>query len=422
MIMVTVLPLGIILLAMISAIVAGIIIAVIKGGTVIRWILGAFLVFILLGFMSVFAIRLRPVVIRNTAVPSPIAVAVESVPQYAEAPDTPVQSAFLHSIMNPVLWQSNLEEELTPDVYSSLKAAACGLGIQLQETLRTAVQSTSPKIFLVEDLGNVDIVYLEELRRGLKIGFPEADIVIVQTSADSSPASGQFWITVSKQDEVSHSLHINELDSGGIIQMAQILVSGNIKGALKAIVRTDQNSYAKQVEYDYRPWLYAPDQFRTAVNVGRWAVIASSETVITQQQAQQQVMQTAKDYLAEQIQMQSAIPSVSISDSELRDGGFIVDEYTQRLQGISGPIWRAAMLLDVRPERLQLLQNQKIIVQRHVRQNWANMLLSLAGMIVLVSLLYAVINSLTKGYYSFVLALISILVIAGFLVFFVLVI
>lgn len=420
--MVTILPLGIMLLAMVLAILVGIIIAIIKGGTVVRWILGTFFVFVLLGGVSLFTLKAKRVVMHNTALPPQVILAEETAPQYAEMPDNSTQSVLVHNIKNPVIWQSNLEEELTPDVYSCLKAAACGLGIQLQEILRTAAQTTPEKILLIEDLGNVDILYLEELRRGLKIGFPEAEIVIVQTSADSSPVSGQLWITVSKQDEVSHSLHINELDSGGIIQMAQILQSGNTKGALKAVVQTDQNSYAKQVDYDYRPWLYEPEKFRASAGFGRWAVIASTETAITRQQAQLQVMQAAKHYLTEQIQMQSAITSVSISDSELRDGGFIVDEYTQRLQGISGPIWRAGILLDVRPERLQLLQRQKIVGQRHVRQNWANMVLSLAGMIMLVSLLYGAVNALTKGYYSFVLALISILVIAGFLVFFVLVI
>ncbi|MBN1879114.1 hypothetical protein JW823_03295, partial [bacterium] len=90
--------------------------------------------------------------------------------------------------------------------------------------------------------------------------------------------------------------------------------------------------------------------------------------------------------------------------------------------GISGPIWRAAILLDVRPERLNLLREIQVVEQRHVRRNWFNMIFSLVGMIVLVSLLYAVINTLTKGYYSFVLALISVLVITGFLVFFLLLI
>lgn len=416
--MVNVLPFGLLLLAIVLTILVGLVIAIVKGGPVIRWILGTFLVFVLLGFVSLFTLRFQQVAMHNTAIPPQVILAEETTPRFVEMPDTSIQSSLVDSVKNPVIWQSNLEEELTPDVYSCLKAAACGLGIQLQETLRTAAQPDPEKILLIENLGNVDILYLEELRRGLKFGFPDADIVIVQSSADSSPAPGQLWITVSKQDEVSHSLQIKELDSGGIVHMAQILEFGNIKGALKAVVQTDQNSYAKQVDYDYRPWLYDPEQFRAAVNVGRWAVITSSETAITQQQAQQQVMEAARNYLSEQIQMQSPLSARSIGSTTLRDGGFIVDEYSQRLQGISGPIWRAAILLDVRPERLNLLREIQVVEQRHLRRNWFNMIFSLVGMIVLVSLLYAVINTLTKGYYSFVLALISVLVITGFLVFF----
>ncbi len=403
---ISVLFLGIIVLAVLVPLCVGLIVAFVKGGPTVRWILGAFLGCLLLGFVG-----LVGMITPHDVVHRPVPVRPSSVTIAAAE-----QAAFMHSVIDPVLWQGNLEEELTPDVYSSLKAAACGLGLRLHETIRTASGASPEKIVLLEDSSNVDIVYLEDVRRGLKTGFLETDIAIIQTpSGFPSPTEGQLWISVSMQDEKTFPIHLNELDmGGGSIHMEQTFDTGNTSGTLKAVVRTAQNAYVEQVTFDCRSWLFEPDKFRAAVGFGRWAVIASNQTALTRQEALQQAMQTAQNYLAEQLGSSAS----TFAGFSLQDGGFIVDEYTQRLQGLSGPIWRAAILLDVRPERMQFLRRSVILVQQHRKHTWLNLAASLVGMMALVSLLYACINTLTKGYYAFPLAMISIVAIGIFLVFF----
>lgn len=395
---VSILP--IILLLLLAVLIGLIITAFVKGGATTRWILGAFVGFILLGFLGLFTLRQsRPV--------------SERIFLYSDS-DSFAQSVTVDVVKDPLLWQRNLEEELTPTVYSSLKAAACGMGIQLQQTIDTAAGQRAETVLIIENDSNVDIIYLEELRRGLTIGLPDADIAIVHTAPESSPPPGVHWVTLTKQQEQSSPVYIytQSFEADMAIHRPHAFEAGNTTGTLKAVVQTDRSKYARQVEYDHRPWLWEPDKFRPAVHLGHFVVIASDKTTVSQQQAQQQVLQAARHYLAERI----ALPAEHISQRDLHNHRFIVDEYTQCLQGVAGPIWRAAVLLDISHRRLGALQHTGIAAQRQVMSTWLYKVLSLAGMMALVSLLYASVNALTKGYYSFLLALMSIVVIAGFLI------
>jgi len=363
------------------ALLVGFIVLLVKGGAGVRWFFAILLLLVVIGLFSMPVAR--PLVTHEIV--RPIAAVAESVSQ----------GATLHIVKGDVVWRQGLEEELTPDVYSGTKIAAYGLGLQLQETI-SALPQPPKRIVIVEGNDGIDIVLLEQLRHGLEFILPDVDIVIA-----SEAPEGQVWISLQLKDVESRQIKTPEIQNADAIHMSQLLQAGS-RGVLLAVVQIAGNKYAKQVEFDHCLWLYDTEKFHSSAIGHRWAVIASKETAVTKEQALEQVTEAARQYLAEQVGLQN------VQQHDLRDYGFIVDEYTQRLQGLSGPIWRSALLLDVSPERLQKLGRDKTVVIRNVRRTWAYHIFSLVGMILLISVLSMLVNAMTKGYYSVVIAIVAI--------------
>ncbi|MHC4291051.1 MAG: hypothetical protein ACYSTR_02415 [Planctomycetota bacterium] len=366
------------------ALLAGFIVLLVKGGAGVRWFFAILLLLTVIGFFGLFSMRVRKISETHVILPSNTTAAV-SVSQ-GTAPEI---------VKSDVVWRQGLEEELVPDVYSGTKIAAYGLGVQLQETF-AALPQMPKRIVIAEGNGEIDIVLLEQLRRGLKFILPDVDIVIA-----SEAPEGQVWISLQLKDVESRQIETPEIQNADAIRLSQLLQAGS-RGVLQAVVQSADNKYAKQVEFDNCLWLYHTEKFRSSAIGHRWAVIASKETAVTKEQAIEKVAEAARQYLTEQVGMQN------IQKIDLRDCGFIVDEYTQRLQGLSGPIWRAAVLLELSPERLQKLGRDKTVVIRNVRKTWAYHIFSLVGMILLIGVLSMLVNALTKGYYSTVIAIVAI--------------
>lgn len=393
--------LAIIALLIVPALLAGIIILFIKGGPVVRRVMGIFLLLVIIGFFGLFALRLsngRPV--REYLHQDTRFVPSSELPHQSSG----FQGSTLHIDKDPIVWREGLEEEFSPDVYSGPEAAAYGLGVQLQETI-SALPQPPERIVIVEDNDGVDIALLEQLRRGLKVILPDTDIVIATQTPEE-----EIYIALRLNDIEDRQISIPEMPNGNHSFVSQLLHTGN-RGVLRAIVQTEDNKYAKQVDFYNCLWLYDMERFRSSLSGNQWAVIASKETAVTKEQALGQVSEAARRYLVERTGSQRVL------QSDLHSYGIITDEYTQRLQGMSGPIWRAAFLLDVSPERVQGLGRSHEIANQHLRKKWTYHVFSLLVMIALISILYLFVNSVTKGYYATRILFISVLAFLLFVVF-----
>lgn len=378
----------------------GIIILLVKGSPTVRWSFGIFLVLLVIGFFGLFNMKV---------VPRPIAVT------QPEPPDSQLVGASVHIDKHPAIWTDGLEEDLIPDAYSSLNTAAYGLGVQLQETMDGLKQSPKHITILENDID--DIALLEKFRSGLQYILPDVDILIASNMSSGTQISENIRITIKHQQNPPGEISISEIDNVDNIQMSQILHIGNKRGSLQAVLQTTDNKFAKQVEYDSRSWLQDVETFRSHVGRGQWAVIMSDETAISKEQARQQLYNNANKRVYEHLIAMGPIKRNILLD-DLTNYGFIVDEYYQRFHGLSGPIWRAAMLLDVSPERIQILRQHKITVNQIQRKTWIFQVFSLVGMLALISVLYLFVNAITKGYYSTTILIVAIIAFLVFLLLF----
>jgi hypothetical protein len=88
-----------------------------------------------------------------------------------------------------------------------------------------------------------------------------------------------------------------------------------------------------------------------------------------------------------------------VFSKDIHEGGFILDRFAQSFEGTAGRIWRKALLIDASAGKLKQLAQRKSLMARARKMTWARMLLSIVGLLVLISLVYAFLNAATKGYY-----------------------
>lgn len=388
------------------ALLIGLIVLVIKGGTGVRWFFGILLLLVVIGFFGLFSMG----VVSHSSAYS----AGDHGPSVSNSASHS-HAATLHIVKDDNVWNKALEEEMIPDTYSSVDAAAYGLGMQLHETIQTALNNEKPKQIVLREL-NVNFSLLEQLRQGLLTRYDDVKIVI---NPDQGVANGDVHIELKiHQERTSQTLAVNS--SGSVSQRIDV---SSTSGVVSAVVHTVEDKHVKEVRFDRRLWVHDPDAFRSEANLGSWAVFASSEPVVTKEDARNEALKLARAYVAEQVRVEGyidhnvplkEITSPDVQSSDLRDYGFIADEYTQRLQGLSGPIWRAAVLLDVSPQKLDTLRRDKVAVVRTVRKTWATHIISLVGMILLIGVLSMLVNALTKGYYAVVIVMAAMIAVAVF--------
>ena len=375
-------PILIIVSLALLALLIGIIVLLIKGSPAVRW-----------GVLVVAGIvLLLPVLLFFLAIPHQV-----YAPRANEARNS--SSPSVHVVKDPTLWQSNLEEEFVADVYSSANAAAYGLGMQLEETIQTALKNEKPTAIVLREF-NVPFSLLEQLRQGLSTNYDDVKIVINQDQAESN---GEVHIELEIHNErISQTLSVPNAGSYSVITDIS-----SQSGVVSAVVHTAEDKHVKEVRFDRRLWIYDTDAFRSQVGTGFWAVFASTEPAVSKKQAYNEAMRLAQQYIVEHTHVEGLAPH-SVQLSDLQEYGLIADEYAQRLQGLGGPIWRAAVLLDVSPQRLQQLGRDKTVVIRNVRKKWVYHIFSLVGMILLIGVLSMLVNALTKGYYTTVIGIVAI--------------
>lgn len=315
---------------------------------------------------------------------------------------------------NP-LWQTGLEEELIPDHYSGLSRAAYGLGVQIRETIEEAAERPPARIRIVEiNLSKTD---LSEFRRGLKTQYEQAEITFGPRQ-EGYPLDDMVVISLEKHEENDHPIHIRIDPSPNHSQRTSFL-SGSVTGNLTATVESKKGSFFKTVIYDYRGWLWDSRAFLSHAGDYRWMVEMSDETATSREEARDQALGKAAEALSLHIRNANPALETVVAKEDLVQNDFIVDEYSQKLAGMAGPIWRYAVLLEVSPERLQSLAAEKMESARAERNSLLKQMVSLAGMLLLVCAAYIVANVATKGYYATVLAVTAVAA-AAVLVFFIL--
>jgi hypothetical protein len=191
-------------------------------------------------------------------------------------------------------------------------------------------------------------------------------------------------------------------------------------GTLQMHVANPAHLMDRAVEFQQKDWLNSlstlQNQGHSTVMVARSGGSCMDETE-AQNQAMAQAAMMVQSLLRKTNQDRSILDQeITVTPLDLGANQIIADQFTQSLRTSTARVWRHAVLLNLQPRQIRSLLQQKTREIQHMHRNWAKDLMSLAGLALVVFILYIFLNAATKGYYVWSLRVIAVVTIAGIVV------
>jgi hypothetical protein len=194
-------------------------------------------------------------------------------------------------------------------------------------------------------------------------------------------------------------------------------------GTIQASVLAGDKQASIKADFVDKPWVEDFSDFLNTRPNSRFIIAKSSDSCITEAEANRQALENACAQITKMLgQASRKLPAVPapfarpVNSADILEGDFILDRFAQSFEGTAGSIWRQALLIDTSTDKLTQLAHQKALTARARKMSWAKMFLSIFGLLILITVVYAFLNAATKGYYvwslrvaGIVLALIAII-------------
>jgi xanthosine utilization system XapX-like protein len=294
------------------------------------------------------------------------------------------------------IWREGIEDEFQVDVYPSQKAAARALGKQLVELATKLEDGKEPEWFVINPKhSRVDKEILGELSKAIE-----------EYKGNDNPILSEASSTLSREANVTLKM----------IQFTPDSPDSPIQsGTFEARVSVNSKKSTITLQFSEKPWLENFSAYCNS-NPGRqYVVVRSKSSCTNENQARREVKTAATRVLVWKLHDMGVSSSVDFGDIEKH--GFIADKFVQSLRG-NTQIFRQAILLDVSGDNMNKLFRDK---QRNMAETvktlayakskkvttWVRMLISLAGLITVICVVYLIVNVATKGYYTLVLRIVT---------------
>jgi len=137
----------------------------------------------------------------------------------------------------------------------------------------------------------------------------------------------------------------------------------------------------------------------------KWILARSQQPSTTETQAIAQAMDDASrkiSRLLNEMPNKGPIlrPPVTVTRTDILNAGLITDRFGQSFLGSAGTIYRHALLIDASPQKLTQLANQNMTIWQAGRTRLIRDIISAAGIMILICLVYLFLNAATRGYYT----------------------
>jgi hypothetical protein len=291
------------------------------------------------------------------------------------------------------IWLPGIEDEFEANIYSSKLSAVRSLGLHIGKPVRQVFGETSPSGIILFQ-GAHDRGLLEEFGRAIAKTFQDANWTIAPETVAVKPDEVGIRI-----DLVKVQTHPAPWLSGSENKMAT--------GTIQASVLAGDKQASMRAEFVDKPWVEDFSGFLNTRPNSRFIIAKSTESCMTEAEANNQAVQNACTQVADMLgQTSLGLSGVPVSfakpvnSADILEGGFILDRFVQSFNGTAGKIWRQALLVDVSTEKLKNLAQRKAIIATVRKRHFAGMFFSIIGLIVLITVVYTFLNAATKGYYT----------------------
>jgi hypothetical protein len=318
----------------------------------------------------------------------------------------------------PSIWSEGIEEKFKADVYPSKMSAVRSLGRQIKLPVKLLLgdQKIPNKIIILRDENYPELI--DEFAKIVRLEYPEIPCEIISVNSYSGKPD--------LPDEVSILLKIVDTKEVAPWQKNSFEPGVAGKGKIEAMVVVQNGNSTISEQYMEKPWLENFSHFANLQSNKQYIVARSNESSLIPEQANQQAINDAwrqlNPFIAGELNNKLTFNrSVTFYPDSIINSGMIVDKFVQSFDGTAGKIWREALLLDVSADKLQRLTDNIAGISRSRINNWAQIIFSILGMLLLITVVYIFLNAATKGYYNWslrivgaILALILLFIILSF--------
>ncbi|MCF7972203.1 MAG: hypothetical protein K9N55_00140 [Phycisphaerae bacterium] len=311
-----------------------------------------------------------------------------------------------HVQNHSAIWNEAIDDYLEADHYASMQDAARFLA----KTLVGEVQNgTTCNRMVVYGLNPVTSRALNTFSDVIRSQLNLSDVRAESIRPSVLPSEPNLAICIL---DVPKQQHSERLVNG--------LNISNSTGTLRLHVENPSDIMDRSVEFLEKDWINSLSRLQ---NQGHSAVMVarSSDSCMDEAEAIDQAMAQAatmvQNLLRQAYRTQPVLDQeIKVTPQDLLASQLVADQFTQSLRTSTARVWRHAVLLSLQPGPLESLLQQKTRQIQHMHRNWARSLMSLAGLALVVFIVYIFLNAATKGYYVWSLRVIAAVTILGIVV------
>ncbi|MCF7956469.1 MAG: hypothetical protein K9M75_11760 [Phycisphaerae bacterium] len=296
----------------------------------------------------------------------------------------------------PSVWSPGMEKEFTASNYYSIPSALRGVACRLDQMVRQQAlsgQVMPEKLALVvykdrfsEEWCDIAIGVFQEI-------LPDTKCYIAPAGKDSF-TSKDMWVSLDITDSTNSA-----------------------QGTIEAYIHVKHNSNPVRAKFTEKPWLESFDSYCNARPGNHYLIAYSQNPGASSGSAKAQAENRATQIVAERVfqiarslpQYDGRVANYSISRDDLWNYGLVEDQFAQSLSGKASNIHRQAILLNLLPQNVQRLAENKLGVYNAARQSWAYHIMSAIGIALVICVIYLILNAATKGYYTVVLRILTVI-------------
>ncbi|OHB76030.1 MAG: hypothetical protein A2Z25_22060 [Planctomycetes bacterium RBG_16_55_9] len=291
------------------------------------------------------------------------------------------------------IWLPGIEDEFEANVYPSKLSAVRSLGLRIGQAVRLVFdEQKSPSRFVLFQ-GAHERSLIEEFGHAVNRAFPNVQCSIEPETAGVQP------------DEIGIRLDLTNIQTHPAPWMKEsdsVVTNGTVQANVMA---ADKHASIK-ADFTEKPWVEDFSAFLNAKPNRQFLVVKSTDSCMTESEANRQTLDGACVQVAEMLSRVShRRPGVRtplatrVDTDDILKSDLILDRFVQNFKGSAGKIWRQALLIDTSPAKIEQLAHRKAVTAQAMKKIWVRMFASVFGTLFLITVVYAFLNAATKGYY-----------------------
>ena len=304
-------------------------------------------------------------------------------------------------------WSMSAEDSFQADVYPSAVAAARALAGQVADWLAEEFgDENEPVVIRVQNQTDHDL--LEAMAAPLR-ALPGFQVLV-------DPVN-----TRARADEASH-VSIDQPESCPGVMPKPATQQGG--GTLRITATGKTEPFLRSVRFVRKPWLRSFAEFVNRNPQAHWLLAYSGKQCFSEPEAHEEALRAAVKQLIPYVQVaaprQMTAESLQIGiQAELRSGRPVVDRFMQsfRLPLSNQRMWREALLIDTSPRNVASIARRSQVSMTAWRSSWLHTIGSSVALVGVICLVYLFLNAATKGYFTWPLRMVMVLIaLAGVIV------